>query len=127
MRNGKFCGDRDTEIIHQHHLFEILDIALFRAHGAGAQTGIGQHHIQPPEPVGGRGKHHLLLIRIGDIAGHRQGVLLAQFSDKSFQLVGRPCRQNDCVPGLRRMARTGLSDARRCASDEDDFAHDMSF
>jgi hypothetical protein len=66
----------------------VLDRLLEKA-AAGAETGVGEYRVDPPEALEGGGDQRLDLVPLGDVAADREGAIAAtELRDQLLERLG---------------------------------------
>jgi hypothetical protein len=79
-------------------------------------AGVGDHHVQTPEPLGGGRDNRVESLAVGDIEGHRQCALAAELKGEPVEHRLAPAGQYDVgATGVERPG-SGYTDAARRAS-----------
>ena len=76
-------------------------------------AGVGDHHVQTPEPLGGGHDHRVEPLAVGDIEGHRQCAVAAELEGERVEHLLAPAGQYDV--GATGVERPG-SGHTRCRS-----------
>ncbi len=98
--------------------------------GVGAEAGIVEQHVEPPEGLFGLAEQVPYRVRVADIGRDTQGLPLQalDLADDGLQRVGTAAGDDHRKSLSRQRQRRGLADAASPAGDKGDFAvraHDL--
>ena len=113
-------GERRAVDVGEDHRLPVLDVALVEAARA-AEAGVGEGDVDAPVGVE-RALHQRLLVGpLGDVAGDREGALVAaELLGEGGELVLGAGAEDEPVAGLGGMAGGRGADAGGGAGDEED-------
>ena len=115
LQRGDRGADRQRRAVDvgQHHRAPVLGRLVEEA-ARGAEAGVGEGDVEPPEAVERGGDHRLLLLPLGHVAADREGALGAAQLGRRAPGGGRPSGRR-APAGSRPRRRLGRW-RRRCRS-----------